>query len=274
MCGISSKLMTRSNTLPMEFKSSIERNESINYMKTLTLRQYKKKVIFPILPFAKEIMGMITEHGLIKGAGNRKNEFCIEQAISIVENRRLGLPYVPAEGISDEPRCVDADVRDAKIALNDHPWSSRKARAKGMLKLAIAQLGSNTLEKEAFHEALVQETDTALDGYNDKRNSKEPTKPVLPELPGVHEAHHIDAYVVSLIEYKNNLEKFREKMNRWATKYSGLEGETPGGLVRFLIKNAPKGKGKDNKFLFAADVILKALIKVKSPGCKYLYLVK
>ena len=48
----------------------------------------------------------------------------------------LGLPH------GDDPGCVAAAVRSCKIALNDGPWSSPIARAKGMRDLGLAQLGS------------------------------------------------------------------------------------------------------------------------------------
>ncbi len=49
-------------------------------------------------------------------------------------------------------------MRQAKISLNDNPWSSKAARAKGMRRVAIAQLGSNKLDQVEFAQRLAKET--------------------------------------------------------------------------------------------------------------------
>jgi hypothetical protein len=75
----------------------------------------------------------VLDQGLTLGLGNRKpGEFCVEAAICYA----LDLPH------SDDPGCVSAAVRSLKIRLNDSRWSSNKARAEGLRRLAIAQLGS------------------------------------------------------------------------------------------------------------------------------------
>lgn len=66
---------------------------------------------------------------------------CVEALICNV----LGEPH------TDKPSCVGEDIRLAKISLNDCSWSSNQARAEGMRKLAIAQLGSIELDQKAFH---------------------------------------------------------------------------------------------------------------------------
>ena len=79
--------------------------------------------------------------GLVEGMGNpTPGAMCIEAAVCFA----LGLPH------SDNPPCVGAAVRSAVIALTDSAWSSDKARASGMRAIAIAQLGSNTLDQLAF----------------------------------------------------------------------------------------------------------------------------
>ena len=71
--------------------------------------------------------------GLSHGLGEPEpGKMCVEAAISYA----LGEPH------SDGPSCVDPVVREAKIRLNDAPWSSNLARARGMRAVAIAQLGS------------------------------------------------------------------------------------------------------------------------------------
>jgi hypothetical protein len=71
--------------------------------------------------------------GLISGLGKPKpGEMCIEAAVCYA----LGEPH------GDEPACVSKALRAFKIRLNDSDWSNRHARAMGLRRLALAQLGS------------------------------------------------------------------------------------------------------------------------------------
>jgi hypothetical protein len=73
---------------------------------------------------------------------------CVEAAVCYA----LGLPH------SDNPPCVGEAVRSFKIALNDSDWSSPKARAIGMRRIAIAQLGSNEIDQSVFVKELALAT--------------------------------------------------------------------------------------------------------------------
>ena len=87
----------------------------------------------------------VVDKGLVKGLGNPEpGKMCVEAAV----NYAMGLPH------GDSPQCVGRSVRDFKIALNDSYWSSDKARTEGLRKLAIAQLGSDTLNQDDFTEKL------------------------------------------------------------------------------------------------------------------------
>jgi len=71
--------------------------------------------------------------GLVKGMGSPiPGSMCVEAAVCFA----MGLPH------SDEPTCVSFAIRALKIRLNDSDWSSDSARAKGMRRLALVQLGS------------------------------------------------------------------------------------------------------------------------------------
>ena len=71
--------------------------------------------------------------GLVKGAGNPvPGQMCVEAAVCYA----LGLPH------GDDPQCVARSLRSLKIAVNDAQWSSPQARAHGLRKLALLQLGS------------------------------------------------------------------------------------------------------------------------------------
>ena len=71
--------------------------------------------------------------GLSSGIGKPiPGQMCVEAAVCYA----MGLPH------SDRPTCVSPAIRSLKIALNDKAWSSPQARAKGLARLALVQLGS------------------------------------------------------------------------------------------------------------------------------------
>src|SRR5690242_6476677 len=71
--------------------------------------------------------------GLVNGVGEPiPGHMCIEAAVCY----GLGLPH------GDNPTCVSPYLRRLKIGLNDRNWSSSEARAKGLRRLGLAQLGS------------------------------------------------------------------------------------------------------------------------------------
>jgi hypothetical protein len=80
-------------------------------------------------------------HGLVKGLGVQEpGKMCVEAAVCYA----MGLPH------GDEPTCVGSAVRSYKIRINDSQWTSDKARADGMRRVAIAQLGSESIDQLVF----------------------------------------------------------------------------------------------------------------------------
>lgn len=92
----------------------------------------------------------VVDCGLVKGLGKPiPGMMCVEAAVCYA----LGEPH------SDAPSCVSEAIRTLKIVLNDSIWSSSAARAKGMRRLAIAQLGSNqTIDDTEFAKRVVEMT--------------------------------------------------------------------------------------------------------------------
>src|SRR5258708_5760559 len=81
---------------------------------------------------AKKVLEVV-DAGLSSGIGKSKpGSMCVEAAVCFA----LGLPH------GDDPGCVSLALRELKIRLNDNPWSSNEERAKGLRRLAVAQLGS------------------------------------------------------------------------------------------------------------------------------------
>jgi hypothetical protein len=91
----------------------------------------------------------VVDAGLVHGMGEPEpGKMCVEAAVCYA----LGLPH------GDDPPCVGKAVREFKIRLNDAQWSSDKARAKGMRRVAIAQLGSDEIDQRAFAKIVALET--------------------------------------------------------------------------------------------------------------------
>ena len=89
---------------------------------------------------ARKVLSIV-DAGLVDGKGNPiPGQMCVEAAVCYA----LGLPH------GDNPPCVGQAVRAFKIRLNDSEWSSAQARAAGMRKLAVAQLGSDTVDQAKF----------------------------------------------------------------------------------------------------------------------------
>jgi len=89
----------------------------------------------------------VVDAGLVNGVGNPiPGQMCVEAAVCFA----LGLPH------GDDPGCVSPALRQLKIRLNDSRWSSEKARANGLRRLAVAQLGSKgELDEKEFVRLLV-----------------------------------------------------------------------------------------------------------------------
>lgn len=90
----------------------------------------------------------VVDKGLTNGLGlPEPGKMCVEAAVCYA----LGLPH------DDNPPCVAAAVRSFKISLNDSNWPSKKARARGLRRLAVAQLGSaGVVRNGRFARALVR----------------------------------------------------------------------------------------------------------------------
>ena len=94
------------------------------------------------------------DQGLVKGVGKPvPGQMCVEAAVCYA----LGMEH------GDQPNCVDAALRQYKITLNDSIWSSNTARASGMRRLAVLQLGTSTgFNTQYFVEQLAFKTITIL----------------------------------------------------------------------------------------------------------------
>ena len=84
------------------------------------------------IEIARKVLSVV-DAGLVKGVGMPEpGQMCVEAAVCYA----MGLPH------GDDPECVSRPLRSLKIRLNDSNWSSTEARAKGLRRLALIQLGS------------------------------------------------------------------------------------------------------------------------------------
>jgi hypothetical protein len=75
----------------------------------------------------------VVDAGLVSGVGEPVlGAMCVEAAVCFALGEKHG----------DEPSCVHPALRAFKIGINDAVWSSPQARANGLRRLALAQLGS------------------------------------------------------------------------------------------------------------------------------------
>ena len=95
---------------------------------------------------ARKVLGLL-DHGLTAGLGKPEpGQMCVEAAICFALGQEHG----------DAPSCVAPTLRRFKIRLNDARWSSNQARAAGMKRLALIQLGSaGYLDEQEFVKRIV-----------------------------------------------------------------------------------------------------------------------
>lgn len=220
---------------------------------------------------AERVLYMV-DGGLVCGIGTPvRGQMCVEAAIC----------YAMGEEHNDSPSCVHHIVRNTKIDLNDLSWSSDKARAKGMRRIAVAQLGSkdidgklflSTLGELLFNLLLSELKDFAKqEGNKDglaflnklyKEKSFAKRYAMLANYPSKEKEnllYGLDGVYDSLCELALNMKK---KKNKTSPVYS----------VQDWWDKAKFGKELDERLTRIAECIEKALVKCKSKGTKWLYL--
>ena len=96
----------------------------------------------PTIDHCRTFATRCVSEGLSHGLGTpQPGQMCIEALWCNV----LGLPH------SDDPQCVAVSVRQYKIRLNDAAHASNEARAKCLVRLGVAQMGSKgVVDDDAF----------------------------------------------------------------------------------------------------------------------------
>lgn len=200
----------------------------------------------------------VVDKGLTNGKGDPKpGKMCVEAAVCYA----LGLPH------SDEPPCVGQSVRNMKIELNDQAWESNKSRAQGLREVAIAQLGSDTLNQDKFCDKV-----NTLLGERLFKMAYEADKPVggtkkildfalkNRKADPSHERWQWNDPINAICR-RGNLNNLAEFINN----FEGCEFES-------LVECSINGVDREEILKLCANTIRDVLIDMKSPGAKFLFL--
>lgn len=219
----------------------------------------------PTIKHARKVIDVVS-CGLSQGLGVQKpGEMCIEAAVCYA----FGLPH------GDAPECVGNMVRNTKIKLNDSDWSSKEARAKGMIRIAVAQLGSNTIDQNAFAETLAELTirrivPIALRKEAIRFKGTARGKKLIQAADRCQAEGTKDAVIAAEQNCKDGTDALR------IACYAKCACDGYAVDVVFaarILADMQKTPAARNKILsLIADLIEEALVKCKSPGCKWLYL--
>jgi hypothetical protein len=164
------------------------------------------------IEIAKKVLSTI-DSGLTSGVGNPvPGQMCVEAAVCYA----LGLPH------GDDPGCVSQALRSLKITLNDAVWSSDSARAQGLRRLGLAQLGSkDTLNEVEFAEKvslLVLNTSVA----DALRLSAKGNSSILQHAEACAAAKNLDA-----ASYAARYAARQRRQRRHAASYAASAAATP-----------------------------------------------
>lgn len=187
----------------------------------------------------------VVDKGLVHGIGKKiPGQMCVEAAVA----------YAYGEDHNDHPECVDSELAGLKIELNDGgEWDDDKDRARGLRRLAIAQLGS----KGRF------DIDKFWDLMNDFDPPMAAAKQAMEALK-----KEIDGSIRHLSKF-STCEDVRDLL-------ADIMGSAESKIDDF---ETPDRMEDINEWMFRinnhhdlAEKMVQCLIKMKIPGTKFLYL--
>lgn len=214
------------------------------------MRKKKLKPIRLSAGIAAKVLEVV-DAGLVSGIGRAEpGSMCVEAAVC----------YAMGEPHGDMPRCVLSAIRNLKIAINDDDvWitnygdddGSKAVRSEALRRLAIAQLGSaKGVKREKWDAAIKAYVMTGPVYKAWVKDAAWRKKEALKNLANVQKAIKNDEYVDQSIYYTPACNfSFDDDM-----------------LLSNMGANTPAKAKK------VCEDIVQILIKLKSPGTKYLYL--
>jgi len=205
---------------------------------------YDENTVKKFLEFAR--------YGFVKGKGKPEpGECCIEVALC------YALGYTK---INDQPECVDSEVIEFKISLNDCNWNDNLTRAKWMAPLGIAQLGSKNVVK----------------GFKARFKELEKEEIIIPSFDWIPEDKRVPEHeeLKEFLKKENDNKKLKEKFkNYYYYNYYYYYYYYNYNYYYYYDNYYYNYNDFLQKILIASTQLgLKVLKELKSPGCKYLYL--
>jgi hypothetical protein len=210
----------------------------------------------------------LLDAGLVIGVGNPKpGEACVEAVICMA----LGLPH------GDDPKCVLPCLRTLKINLNDRNWSSNKARAEGLRRLAIAQLGSDTLDAKDFVTRLARMTiqtvvPAALRSAAKMLRGEHPTKLLVLATKCEKEPTEVNARKAQKAAYA--AAAAANAADAAHAAYAAANAAANAAAAAYAAANAADAAAAadayDEVLATFAENVVQILIEMKAPGCQWL----
>ena len=184
--------------------------------------------------------------GLSSGIGDPvPGRMCVEAAVCYA----LGLPH------GDNPQCVSPALRTIKIRLNDANWSSNTARAKGLRRLALAQLGSvGVLDEKEFSRRVV---DHAI-------------------RVSVPEAMRVAASIIKNPDHKAAMIAAAARCEKEGTREAAIAAKKTAAAAADAAADAAyayayaDAAARDKSLANYAEAVVQILIEMKAPGCQWL----
>ena len=217
----------------------------------------------------QKVIDVVKVGGLVAGMGEPSPGYmCVEAAVCYA----YGLPH------SDEPPCVGRAVRSLKIKANDSDWSNNIARSNGMIRLAVAQLGSVEIDQVEFSKAVAEMTIRKIlpialrsAGLNAEADRC--------EAEGTYEAAQDAAYNAYAADYAAIAAYYAADAAACAANAAARAADYAAFAARdaaFAARDAAGYDSYDTDKILAlfCEEVVQILIQMKSPGCEYLYLIE
>ena len=218
------------------------------------------------LEIARKVLTAV-DAGLVRGVGNPiPGQMCVEAAVCYA----LGLPH------GDDPKCVADSLRRLKIRLNDSNWSSNEARAKGLRRLAVAQLGSaGVLDEREFVRRVVRlsiqscvpsalRAAASICRNEEKKDAMLKAALACEQEPTRENAVKARAAAYADADAAAYADAAAAAYAAYAAAYAAAAADADAAAYAYAAAARDKSLAK-----FAEDVV-QILIDMKAPGCEWL----
>jgi hypothetical protein len=223
----------------------------------------------------------VVSHGLCSGLGKPEpGKMCVEAAV----NYACGFEH------GDEPSCVGAAVRRYKIQLNDANWSNDQARAEGMKRIAVAQLGSDQIDQVEFSKrvalkvinkllpVLFREKWLNLPTHADACEKADGLAAASYASDAASDASYAASYASYAASYASDAASDASYASdaasyaSYAASYAARAASYASDAASYASDASDAASDTDKYLILSAEICLEVLKEMKSPGCEFLYL--